>query len=337
MPMGTPTASPTASATAGADPRLPPARDYGTLGPGSDLVSYKPVEPRGGGGRVLAAILMGVILALPFVATGSVRAAWQHLQQFFVQQGWSEPVWPAVLSQHDLERLDRHPAQKQAELLLERAVNHSPGASDQIAARVDRWRGRLRFTNSLNSLLTAALNSNDLGVRAIGVEVDLAAYNVAKMPASADRLIAQANSSDRATRIWALWTLGLIANRGVETDRITQTLIDHLHDQDPVSRQWTVEGLALVGSEAAVEPLLQTFHDDPVTLVRERAACSLAQSGLFTEELRRSAIPKILTYTDDPALDAPTHAFAFHALRDITGQNLPDDPAAWQSWYEANR
>jgi hypothetical protein len=246
-------------------------------------------------------------------------------------------VWPAVLSEHDLEKLDRQPVQKQAELLLERAVHHSDGATEQIAARVDRWRGRLRLTNSLNALLTAALNSNDLGVRAVGVEVDLAAYNVTKTPASADRLIAQAQSSDPATRIWALWTLGLIANRGVETDRITQTLIDHLHDRDPVSRQWTVEGLALVGSEAAVEPLLQTFHDDPLTLVRERAACGLAQSGMFTADLRRSAIPKILTYTDDPALDAPTHAFAFHALRDITGQNLPDDPAAWRSWYESSR
>src|SRR5262249_31759194 len=187
------------------------------------------------------------------------------------------------------------------------------------------------------SLLTAALNSNDLRVRVAAIEVDLAAYNIAKTPASADQLITQAGSTDRATRIWALWTLGLVANRGVETGRITEVLVAHLHDDDPVSRQWAVEGLALVGSEATIEPLLETFHDDHSPTVRERAACSLAQSGMLSDELRRTAIPKILTYTDDPALDQATYVWAFHALRDITGENLPNDPTAWRNWYEGSR
>jgi hypothetical protein len=25
----------------------------------------------------------------------------------------------------------------------------------------------------------------------------------------------------------------------------------------------------------------------------------------------------------------------FHALRDITGQNLPDEAAAWRNWYSS--
>lgn len=319
------------------DPRLKAAPDYGTMGPASDLASGKPLQPQGGSGPILIAILAGVVVAIPFIAASSVRAAWHEVEEFLSLHGKPESASPAILSQHELEKLDRQSAQKQAELLLERALNHYDGANDQIAARVDRWRGHLGLTPHLNTLITAALNSNDLRVRAAAIEVDLAAYNIAKTPASADQLIAQAEANDRATRIWALWTLGLVANRGVETGRITETLVTHLRDEDAVSRQWAVEGLALVGSDATVEPLLTAFHDDPSPVVRERAACSLARSGMLSEGLRGTAIPKILTYTDDPALDAATHTWAFHALRDITGQNLPDDSAAWRNWYDSTK
>ena len=325
---------PTATPTGTGDPRIQQAPDYGSLGSGSDLSAGKPVQPQGGSKKALLAIVMGVLLALPFVARDTVEGFSRRVAQWLSQYKPPSADSPATFSEGDLERLDRQPAQKQAELLLQRAVNHHGESNDQIDARVDRWRGRLRFTNSLNALLTTALNSDDFRVRTSGIEVDLAAYNVAKTPASADHVIAEAASSDRATRIWALWTLGLLANRGVETGRITEVLVTHLHDDDPVSRQWAVEGLALIGTEATIEPLLTVFHDDTSPTVRERAACSLAQSGMLSPELRRTAIPKILTYTDDPALDQPTHIWAFHALRDITGQNLPNDPAAWRNWYE---
>jgi hypothetical protein len=55
---------------------------------------------------------------------------------------------------------------------------------------------------------------------------------------------------------------------------------------------------------------------------------------MFTREQRLSAIPQLLNYTDDPSLDTQTHAWAFQALTDITGQRLPNDSAAWRSWYE---
>jgi HEAT repeat protein len=327
---------PTATPTGTEDPRQT-APDYGSLGPGSDLAAGKPLQPQGGGNKALLAILIGVVLALPFVARDTVDGVSRRVADWLASYRPPSADSPAAFSEQDLEKLDRQPAQKQAELLLQRAVNHHDESNDQIAARVDRWRGHLRFTNTLNSVVTTALNSDDFRVRDTAIEVDLAAYDVRKTPASADHLIAQAASSDRATRIWALWTLGLLANRSVETGRITEVLVTHLHDDDPVSRQWAVEGLALVGTEATIEPLLGAFHDDHSPTVRERAACSLAQSGMLSPELRRTAIPKILTYTDDPALDPATHMWAFHALRDITSQNLPNDPATWRSWYENSR
>jgi len=269
---------------------------------------------------------MGILLAL-FVA-GLHDAPWSH----------STPHSPhrenAATSAHDLTQLDRLKPQKQAETLLELAVGRSNGAVEQISSRVDRWQGKLQWNSQIATLTTAALNSNDMRVRESGIEVELAAYGLAKNSASLDYLLKTADSPDHAQKIWALWALGLMGNRGVETSRVIEVLGFHLKDSDPDSRRWAVEGLALTGTPEAIPILLAVMHDDAAPSVRERAACSLAESGMFTPEQRLSAVPQLLNYTDDPALDAHTHAWAFQALADITHQRLPNDSAAWRSWYE---
>ena len=65
-------------------------------------------------------------------------------------------------------------------------------------------------------------------------------------------------------------------------------------------------------------------------MIRERAACGLAQSGMFSREQRLTAVPRLLDYAEDGALDAETRKWVFQALRDITGQTLPHDAAAWR-------
>ena len=68
----------------------------------------------------------------------------------------------------------------------------------------------------------------------------------------ADLLVQQADSSDHARKIWALWTLGLMGNRGVETERVVHVLAVHLKDSDEDSRRWAVEGLGLVGTKMCI-------------------------------------------------------------------------------------
>jgi hypothetical protein len=316
------------------DPRLEPTPDYGSLGPVSKLPNRATVEPQMQGVRVVAAVVAGALIAVLFAANQKVaRATWGQIAQFLTLQGKPKPASPAVLSEHELASLDQQDAQQQAELLLERAVNHYEGANDQIAARVEGWQGKLKLTSQLNSLVTTALNSNDLRVRAAGIEVDLAAMNVAKTSASIDGFATQAESGAQSQRVWALWILGLLGNRGVEPERVTQVLIGQLRDSDAEVRHWAVEGLAYLGTNDTIAPLLQVFHDDPSPIVRERAACSLSQSGMLSQEQRRSVIPQLLNYTEDASLDAQTHTWVYQALRDITGQNLPNEPAAWRNWY----
>jgi HEAT repeat protein len=91
----------------------------------------------------------------------------------------------------------------------------------------------------------------------------------------------------------------------------------------------------VAGSDQAIQLLLATLHNDASPLVRERAACSLAESGMFTPEQRMTAVPQLLNYTDDPSLDVQTKNWAFQALGDITHQRLPRDSAAWRRWYES--
>jgi len=50
-------------------------------------------------------------------------------------------------------------------------------------------------------------------------------------------------------------------------------------------------------------------------MVRERAACSLAQSAMLSRDQRLIAVPQLITYTSDPVLDARTQALRFKPCR----------------------
>jgi len=270
------------------------------------------------------------------MGTGTARAAWDEIAQLLSLHGKPEPASANVLSEHEIELLDRMTPQSQAQLLLERSINHYRGANDQIATRVSRWRGRIKLDQQLNSLFMTALNSDDLRVRAAAIEIDLACRDLEKSAATVDRLEQDARFGGQGPRANALWDIALLANRGVEPGRVAQILLASIHDQNVNVRYWAVEGLAYLGSDETIAPLLQIFHDDPSPMIRERAACGLAQSGMLSERQRRSAVPQLLDFADDKSLDAETHKWVFQALRDITGQSLPHDPAAWRNWYNSN-
>jgi hypothetical protein len=338
MPPPTFREPPSVSPTAASDSRLQPTPDYGSLGPASDIDIGEVVARSDARRRSLqavrgpmVAVAVGGLLAALWVSVGSARGTRGHL---------SHSLAPATGPSPSLTKdpgLDRLKPQKQAEALLELAVgNPDTAAVDQISMRVDSWRGKLKWSPQLATLTSAALNSSNLRVRESGIEVQLSAYGLGKSSSNVDLLVNDAASSAHDRKIWALWTLGAMANRGVEAERVVQVLTSHLKDSDEDSRRWAVEALALVGTTSTVEILLRTMHDDPSPLVRERAACNLAEGGLLSHEQRLAAVPLLLNYTDDPSLDAQTHIWAFQALGDITAQRLPNDSSAWRNWYESN-
>jgi len=239
----------------------------------------------------------------------------------------------AVLSEHELEVLDSMSPQKQAELLLERSINHFRGANEEIAARAARWRGQIASSGRLENLFTTAINSDDRQVRVAGIEVNIAARNLEKNPATVDMLEAVARAGEPGARANALWDLGLLGNRGVQPARVAEILLGSTHDANESARYWAVEGLAYLGTDVVIEPLLDIFHNDRSASVRERAACGLAQSGMLSEKQRWTAVPRLLEYAGDFGLDPQTRGWVFQALRDITGQTIPPDPELWKAWY----
>jgi hypothetical protein len=280
----------------------------------------------------VAAFLLGTIAA----GSGTLRAAWEPIARVIGLEEQRTPASANVFSEHEAEALDAMSPQSQAELLLERSINHYRGANEQIASRVDGWRGRIELTPRLSHLFTTAINSDDLTVRVAGVEVDIAARNLKKTSAMVDELEPASKSGEQGPRVQALWGLGLIGNRGVEQARIFDILMASLHDENENIRYWAVEGLAFLALDASIDPLLDMFHNDPSPAVRERAACGLAQSGMFSAAQRRKAVPTLLDFADEGTLDEQTRSWVYQALRDITGQPLPRDANAWRTWYAAS-
>jgi hypothetical protein len=281
----------------------------------------------------VTAFLFGTIAA----GSGSLRAAWEPIARVIGLDAQRTPASANVLSEHEIEGLDEMAPQNQAELLLERSINHYQGANEQIASRVKGWRGKIELNDRLNHLFITAINSDDLTVRVAGIEIDIAARNLVKDGLTVDRLEPIAREGEQGPRVNAMWDLALIGNRGVERERIFDILMASLHDDNQNIRYWAVEGLAYLAVDASMEPLLAMFHDDPSPTIRERAACGLAQSGMFSAAQRRTAIPRLLEFADDGALDDQTHAWVFQALRDITGQSLPRDAQAWRDWYSSHK
>lgn len=242
---------------------------------------------------------------------------------------------PARLSDHVIEGLASMPPQKQAEVLVQRATNHYDGAIEQIALRVDGWRGQITLTPEFNGILQVAQNSNDLRVRAASLEVFLAAYNLPKDSGSFYQL-SQRAQAEAGTRPWALWMLGALGNRGVEPAGAFDVLVEYAKDRDEETRYWAVSGLGLLGTDDTLQPLLDVFHNDPSPRVREHAACNLAQSGMLTQPQRMRAVPELLKFMDDASLDPATQTWVYQALADITGQWFGRNPAAWRNWWNTH-
>jgi HEAT repeat protein len=248
--------------------------------------------------------------------------------------GQKVPASSGKLSEHDLEEINSVPAEAQALRLLEKAVNHYAGAAEEIERRLEEWRGKMQPSKELESLTSTAYFSNDLRVRAMALEIWLARDDVQKTPEAVDALIARAGAAD-GRQYYRLSLLGILGNRGVEPDKVLRTLLIYVRDPSGEARAAAINGLGLLGTEGTVVPLLERFRWDASADLRERAACNLADSGMLTHEMRQEAVPELIRYAHDESLDAATRKWVFQALREIAGENLPDDGNVWAGWRAA--
>jgi HEAT repeat protein len=232
----------------------------------------------------------------------------------------------------ELEKLSHLAPQLQAERLLDLAIHRDERSLEMIRQRQDAWRGRLESTDRLFHLVLAGLDSEDPRVRAAAVEIDLAASNLSKSPQSVTHLVNQINN-DPGSRSLTLWRLGALGNRGVEPAIVLATLLRYAHDSSQQTRFWAVEGLAMLGSDESIDPLLSILAHDASSKIRERAACNLARSGMLTGEQRLTAVPQLLNLLDDDSLDAATQDLVYAVLHSVTGTSFGRDLEAWREWW----
>jgi len=106
-----------------------------------------------------------------------------------------------------------------------------------------------------------------------------------------------------------------------------------VHDSNQQTRFWAVEGLAMLGIDESIDPLLSILAHDSSRKIRERAACNLARSGMLTGEQRLTAVPQLLNLLDDDSLDSGTQDLVYAVLHSITGASFGKDPEAWRDWW----
>jgi len=236
------------------------------------------------------------------------------------------------LTDVDQQHLQTLPEQAQAEELLDRAIRHDTGALDLFEQNIGVWQD-LQRTTHMNDLERRSQFSTDLRVRYANADLNLAINGVPKTDASVDALIAQAQA-DPAHRAYSVYSMGMLAGRGVGYDRIYPVLVDYArNDPNPQVRQWAVEGMRYLGTDEALDQLFDSFTHDPSDAVRNRAGCNVSDCGNFKRKQRMRMVHKLIELAADPQTNPQMRNWAFLALHEVTDAVLPADASAWQNWY----
>ena len=225
--------------------------------------------------------------------------------------------------------------QKRVEEVLARVAAGDSGAADRVLAESSDWTGRSQRTPRTDQSITAGMNSSNMRAREASLQAQLALDGVPRDErgfAMMERAVG--NPGQRA---WALWMLGALGNRGVDPIHTAKIIGAYLSDPSASVRASSVDALSLVGTDETIPMLLDRFRNDPSPVVQERAACDLAESGMYTHEQRMTAASSLVGWLDDSLLTAQQRAWTVQALGDIAGKNLGTDSAAWRSWYEGGR
>jgi hypothetical protein len=242
------------------------------------------------------------------------------------------PLTDIDLQHLDLQHLQTLPEQAQAEELLDRAIHHDSRALDLFEQNIGVWHD-LQRTAHMNDLERRSQFSTDLRVRYANADLNLAINGVPKTDASADALIAQA-LADPAHRAYSVYSMGMLAGRGVSYDRIYPVLVDYAkNDPNPQVRQWAVEGMRYLGTDEALDQLFDSFTHDPSDAVRDRAGCNVSDCGNFMRKQRLRIVPKLIELAADPQITPQMRNWTFLALHEVTDAALPADASAWRDWY----
>lgn len=281
---------------------------------------------------VLRAVMLTALLPAPIAAQSLPNEIVGHKIRV---PGDKVDGTTAKLSEVERDLVDALPPQQQAERLLQYALSQHVGATDEIKARVKGWRGLITMTPAMETLTDVARNGANLRVRAAAIELELTAMNMARNAGQVDALLARIAAGPKDARS-EIYTLGLLGNRGIETDRIHNELRALAGSEAAIVRYQAYAAMANLGTDATVADLVAAFHHDPDSSTQiNGGGCGLAHCGMLTRAQRMLAIPGLLEMVEDKDLHAGIRLYGYRALREITDETLPDEPQQWRDWYAA--
>jgi hypothetical protein len=225
--------------------------------------------------------------------------------------------------------------QASAEQLLGKLATNESGAADRVLDQSAPWTGKTHRTPKADQSILIALNLPDLHAREAALAAELALDGVPQNDIGLNML--KEALGDPSQRVWALWMMGALGNRGIDPVHTAKILESYLTDPDVNVRASAVNGLALLATDETMPAMLDRFRNDPSPVVQERAAYGLAESGMYTREQRMTAAASMVGWLDDPLLTPQQKVWSFQALHDISGEDHGTDSAAWRAWYESRR
>jgi HEAT repeats len=306
--------------------------------PKDELVATSPISDHGSPPLVRNPnagnkALVGLVLLLSFAATLVVKRALSPSTSS-TSSKFSTSSKTKTASGVRPRSYDRA-MQAQAEDLLQRLASGDSAAAEEASAQASTWIGKASRTGRTDQLITTAINLHDMHSRQAALDAELALDGI---PQNEEGLKLLTNAvGNPSSRAWALWLLGAIGNRGVDTPHTAKIVGTYLSDPDVNVRASAVNGLSLIATDETVPMLLDRFRNDPSPVVQERAACGLAESGMYTKAQRTLAAESLIHWLDDSLLTSQQRNWDIQALGDISGQHFGADTAAWRSWYESNR
>jgi len=273
-------------------------------------------------------IAAGAFAASPELRVAAISGLRSIAEPLFEKGAATEPHFDAFYA----GMVEDLPSQEKVERALELAINRREGASEYVMQHAQGWRGSFKPSDRLHTLVNMGGDSPLIEVRMAAFEVHLAEYGLEKTAAEVGRLLERMASDPQRSSAWVLWNLGLLGARGIERERIFPQLLSAMHAGDESLRRWAVDALAKFGGTESIAPLLDVAAREKSAIVRERAFCALAQSGTFHVAERYEAVPGLYAIATDALADRQSVAWAYQALREITGiHDLRDDEAQWHA------
>jgi HEAT repeats len=286
-----------------------------------------------GNGPVITflSVAIPVLIALSFLVALGIQRASKNISNLTAEAreaARSSTAAAAATAGHGVDQQ----AQNEAEALLAQVAAGDGAAAQQVIAESDGWTGRAHRTPRTDQLIEAALNSRNMAARGAAVAAQLAFDGIPRNQeglATLEQTVGNPNQ-----RVWALWMLGALANRGVDPVHVAKIVGSYLDDPDPRTRAVAVDALALVATDETVPMLLDRFRNDPSPIVQERAACDISEAGMYTHTQRVVAAASLVLWVDDALLSAQQRTWAAQALTDISGKNFGPNSSAWKSWLD---